>query len=139
MDNGLGEPFNGSLGDEGLDVNWFLSPDDAREKIEKWRVDYNEFRPHIWPGNLTPRRFAEESRAESTSQASLLLAGTVSGQRPTRASPHLSELDADHLPQNDFTRPHVSGTAPLAPPMSNVSATLTPGPNIPSVPPTSTR
>lgn len=29
-----------------LNLNWFLSLDDAREKIEAWRLDYNEYCPH---------------------------------------------------------------------------------------------
>ena len=39
-DNGT-ESFNGSFRDECLNVNWFLSMEDAQEKIEKWRLDYN--------------------------------------------------------------------------------------------------
>ncbi|MBL8405809.1 MAG: transposase [Dechloromonas sp.] len=35
----------------------WASPSDAREKIERWRVDYNEFRPHNSLGNLTPSEF----------------------------------------------------------------------------------
>ena len=31
--------------DECLNVHWFLSLDDAQEKIEAWRQDYNSFRP----------------------------------------------------------------------------------------------
>jgi len=27
-------------------MNWFMSLEDARDKIERWRRDYNEFRPH---------------------------------------------------------------------------------------------
>lgn len=41
MDNTLIESFNGSFRDKCLDVIWFLSMEDAREKIERWRVDYN--------------------------------------------------------------------------------------------------
>ncbi|WP_410171787.1 integrase core domain-containing protein [Agrobacterium tumefaciens] len=26
--------------------DWFLTLADAREKIEDWRIDYNEHRPH---------------------------------------------------------------------------------------------
>ena len=76
---GLVESFNGTLRDECLNVNWFLSLNDTCEKIEKWRVDYNEFRPHSSLGNLTPREFADESKARSTSRESLILAGAVSG------------------------------------------------------------
>lgn len=45
-DNPFIESFNGSLRDECLNTHWFLSLEDAREKIESWRVDYNHFRPH---------------------------------------------------------------------------------------------
>lgn len=33
---------------------WLLSLEDAREKIESWRVEYNSFRPHSSLGGLTP-------------------------------------------------------------------------------------
>jgi len=56
-DNAFIESFNGSLRDECLNVHWFLSLSDAREKIERWRLDYNEFRPHSSLGNLTPSEF----------------------------------------------------------------------------------
>ena len=57
-DNALIESFNGSFRDECLNVNWFLSLDDAREKIERWRHDYNDVRPHSSLGNLTPAEYA---------------------------------------------------------------------------------
>lgn len=59
-DNALIESFNGSFRDECLNVNWFLSLDDARQKIERWRQDYNEFRPHTSLGNLTPKEYADQ-------------------------------------------------------------------------------
>ncbi|OGD22988.1 MAG: integrase [Candidatus Aminicenantes bacterium RBG_16_63_16] len=54
MVNAMIESFNGTFRDECLNVNWFLSMEDARDKIEKCRRDYNEFRPHISLGDLTP-------------------------------------------------------------------------------------
>lgn len=56
-DNPFIESFNGSFRDECLNLHWFLSIDDAREKIEFWRSDYNEFRPHSSLFNLTTREF----------------------------------------------------------------------------------
>jgi putative transposase len=53
-DNAFIESFNGSFRDECLNVNWFLSLEDAREKIDAFREDYNHFRPHSALGNLTP-------------------------------------------------------------------------------------
>ena len=64
-DNALIESFNGRLRAECLNENWFLSLEDAEEKISCWRRDYNEQRPHSALGNLAPREFA------STGQASL--------------------------------------------------------------------
>jgi len=40
--------------DECLNVNWFLSLEDAQEKIEAWRQEYNQFRPHSSIGYKTP-------------------------------------------------------------------------------------
>lgn len=57
-DNAFIETFNGSLRDECLNVHWFESLADAREKIERWRTDYNESRPHMALGNLPPGEFA---------------------------------------------------------------------------------
>jgi len=45
-DNPFIESFNGSFRDECLNTNWFLSLEDAKEKIEQWREEYNKFRPH---------------------------------------------------------------------------------------------
>jgi putative transposase len=53
-DNPFIESFNGSLRDECLNTNWFLSLEDARFKIESWRRDYNEYRPHSSLQGLTP-------------------------------------------------------------------------------------
>jgi putative transposase len=53
-DNAFIESFNGSFRDECLNVNWFLSLEDAREKITVFKEDYNHFRPHSALGNLTP-------------------------------------------------------------------------------------
>jgi putative transposase len=76
-DNALIESFNGSFRDECLNVNWFLSIEDAREKIERWRIEYNEFRPHSSLEDLTPKEFAEQFSAKSESQKPPLLAGAV--------------------------------------------------------------
>ena len=56
-DNPFIESFNGSFRDECLNAHWFLSLEDAREKIESWRVEYNSFRPHSSLGGMTPEEF----------------------------------------------------------------------------------
>jgi putative transposase len=53
-DNAYVESFNGSFRDECLNVNWFLSLEDAQEKINGWRAEYNSFRPHSSLDDLTP-------------------------------------------------------------------------------------
>ena len=63
-DNAHIESFNGSLRDECLNVNWFLSIDDARDKLDAWRKDYNQFRPHSSLGNLTPKDYADQLVSE---------------------------------------------------------------------------
>lgn len=45
-DNPFIESFNGSFRDECLNVHWFLSLEDAKEKIERWGEEYNKFRLH---------------------------------------------------------------------------------------------
>jgi len=62
------ETFNGSLRDECLNVHWFETMDDAIEKVEAWRAEYNESRPHQSLGELTPVRYAEFSRSSEQSE-----------------------------------------------------------------------
>ena len=42
-------------------VVMFLSLDDARSKIEAWRTDFNETRPHTSLGFMTPAEFASSA------------------------------------------------------------------------------
>jgi putative transposase len=57
-DNALIESFNGRFSEECLNECWFLSLEDAREKVEKWRQHYNLRRPHGSLGNKSPVEFA---------------------------------------------------------------------------------
>lgn len=45
-DNAFIEAFNGRFQAECLNAHWFLGLDDAREKLEAWRIYYNEQCPH---------------------------------------------------------------------------------------------
>jgi hypothetical protein len=45
-DNAFIESFNARARLECLNQHWFLDLDDARQKIESWRQDYNAVRPH---------------------------------------------------------------------------------------------
>jgi putative transposase len=73
-DNCFVETFNGSLRDECLKVYWFETLDDAKVKIDAWRQDYNESRPHQALKELTPLAFARQARL-AESQPSHLTAG----------------------------------------------------------------
>ncbi len=53
-DNAFIEAFNGRFRAECLNAHWFLSLADAVEKLEDWRKDYNEQRPHGAIGNNVP-------------------------------------------------------------------------------------
>lgn len=65
-ENGHIESFNGRLRDECLNAQSFWSLKHAQHEIEKWRIDYNEWRPHTSIGNLTPREFARRKMNQST-------------------------------------------------------------------------
>ncbi len=54
------EAFNSRLRQECLNASWFLSMADAQQRINEWRIDYNEDRPHSSLGNLTPSDFAAQ-------------------------------------------------------------------------------
>jgi putative transposase len=69
VENAYIESFNGRLRDECLNVNQFVSLDDARAKLEAWRIDYNHRRPHSSLGNLTPSEYASRRQDNRTSEA----------------------------------------------------------------------
>jgi len=56
--NAFIESFNSRLREECLNEQVFASLDDARRKIEQWRIAYNRERPHSSLGYLTPEEFA---------------------------------------------------------------------------------
>ena len=62
-DNAYIESFNARLRLELLNASWFLSMADARARIEAWRKEYNEDRPHSSLGDLTPKEFIEQAGA----------------------------------------------------------------------------
>ena len=60
QDNAHIESQGGSFRDECLNAHWFLSMEDAAEKIERWRPDYNQVRPYSAPRNPAPGAFAAQ-------------------------------------------------------------------------------
>ncbi|GBQ23358.1 hypothetical protein AA12717_1470 [Gluconacetobacter sacchari DSM 12717] len=63
-DNSFIESFNGKFRAECLNTHWFMSLDDARAKMEAWRQDYNEVRPHSAIGNKPPISLLNGSPAD---------------------------------------------------------------------------
>jgi putative transposase len=74
-DNPFIESFNGSFRDECLNTNWFLSLHDAEEKIECWRIDYNEYRPHSSLNGLTPSEMEEKEKQFNAGFSNLAMSG----------------------------------------------------------------
>ena len=58
--NAFVESFNGKFRDECLNENWFRDLQDAREKIEAWRHDYNTQRPHSSLQHMTPQEYRKK-------------------------------------------------------------------------------
>ena len=57
-ENGYIESFNGKLRDEFLNRELFLSLEEARWMIDRWRLDYNHHHIHSSLGYQTPATFA---------------------------------------------------------------------------------
>ena len=60
IDNGYIESFNGRLRDECLNVEVFFALADVRDKLERWRQDYNQVRPHSSLRDSAPAVFAAQ-------------------------------------------------------------------------------
>jgi putative transposase len=58
VENSYIESFNGRLRDECLNVEVFCALSDVREKLARWRDDYNQVRPHRALADATPAAFA---------------------------------------------------------------------------------
>jgi hypothetical protein len=76
VENGFIESFNGRLRDECLNVEWFTSLDDARQKLTTFRAHYNCERPHSALADRTPAAFAALHREE---------ASTLMGRNPRQS------------------------------------------------------
>ena len=70
-ENAFIESFNGKFRDECLNENWFISLPEARQKIEAWRRDYNQVRPHSALAYQTPEEFAARGASPPTPLASI--------------------------------------------------------------------
>lgn len=66
-DNAFIEAFNSKVRSECLNTHWFMSLQDACEKVEAWRRYYNEERPHSAIGNIPPIMLANSDGDTSPS------------------------------------------------------------------------
>ena len=57
-ENGYVESFNSKFRDELLDRELFLHIDELRYIADRWRMDYNHYRPHSSLGYMAPAAFA---------------------------------------------------------------------------------
>src|SRR5262245_51172413 len=71
------------LQDERLNVHQFTSIEEARDKIEAWRVDYNARRPRSSLRHLTPDEFVAQRQAERIAIEVGVLAKDCSQTGPT--------------------------------------------------------
>jgi len=70
-DNPFVESFNGSFRDECLNAHWFLSLEDAADKIGRWRTEYNHYRPHSSLDDMTPAEYVEKCLVSIKNKLSL--------------------------------------------------------------------
>jgi len=65
IDNGYIESFNGRLRDECLNVETFFDLSEVTEKLERWRQDYNQVRPHSALADRSPEEFVRDWKESS--------------------------------------------------------------------------
>jgi putative transposase len=70
-DNAFVESFNGRFRQECLNTHWFEGLEEAREKIEVWRKEYNTERPHSSLGLRTPAEFLAAWKSSDQANSSL--------------------------------------------------------------------
>jgi putative transposase len=101
VENGYIESFNGRLRDECLNGEIFFSLADAREKLERWRADYNEQRPHSSLDDRTPAEFAQQVGQRSFALPTVDKAEPPSCQGSAHAGRNPPALDRTAVPPSD--------------------------------------
>lgn len=102
VENGFIESFNGRLRDECLNVEWFPSLADARQKLAEWRNHYNHHRPHSGLDDRTPAEFASLHGARRERFA-LADSHKTNGRPPKGfAAPALAALDPARSLSEDY-------------------------------------
>lgn len=73
IENAYFESFNGRLREECLNQHAFRSLQEARQRIEVWRNDYNSAQPHLALGHMAPDQFWQLHHIENSQIAKLRL------------------------------------------------------------------
>lgn len=110
-DNPFIESFNGSFRDECLNMHWFLSLEDAYEKINAWISEYNHFRPHSSLNNQTPAEFIESDRSKDGSMYGLP-AASLSDAMYFAAAEHRPTASENTYLQKEILNPYRSPVSP---------------------------
>jgi putative transposase len=87
VENGYIESFNGRLRDECLNGEIFFDLTDARAKLERWRRDFNEQRPHSALSDRTPQEFAQLTAPRPFALPTVDKAGSAPCQGSAGAGP----------------------------------------------------
>jgi putative transposase len=105
VENGFIESFNGRLRDECLNVEWFTTLSQAREKLAGWRNHYNYQRPHSALDDRAPSVFAG-LHGGGTTRLALSLPNKANGEpRQGFALPAIAALDPAHrLPEDSYNQ-----------------------------------
>jgi putative transposase len=101
LENGYIESFNGRLRDECLNGEIFFDLADAREKLERWRRDYNEHRPHSSLADRTPAEFATTVRQRGFALLTVHKAVPQPCQGSADAGPRPPALDSATVPPSE--------------------------------------
>ena len=64
VENSYIESFNGRLRDECLNVEVFFTLADVHDKLERWRQDYNQVRPHSALADRSPEARQAQAMVE---------------------------------------------------------------------------
>ena len=99
VENGYIESFNGRLRDECLNVETFFDLTDVRDKLERWRQDYNQVRPHSALADRAPEEYA---RVWQQSSATALRTAWPANQLPSGAGQSSAAAD----PKSESFSPH---------------------------------
>ena len=112
VENGYIESFNGRLRDECLNGEVFFNLADAREKLERWRNDYNLNRPHSALDDRTPQEFAQVAGQRSFALLSVNKASpepcqgfAYAGQKPPALDTAPNLLSESKMRAKDLREP----------------------------------